>query len=154
MGNPYAPRRARTAGQAVTEKAQFLRRLRLLGYDDDQVREVSEHWDDFDETYTPEDRRALVRSSDAQLQAMLREINAEYIEGTRTPAEQTLEERAARVATAETEAADLMSEPVAKLIEWVGSDQARAMAVANLERDNATPRKTLLAAMDALILGT
>lgn len=155
MGDPYKATRSRRANQRAGELETFLGRLAALGADASQLADVVANWDNFEDGgYTRADRDALVRSSDAELRAKLRQIDEEYEVGTRTEDEVSLERIERAVIAAESDASDVMSLPVPKLIEWVGGDRVRAMAVSNLERGpEGGARKTLLEAVDRVISG-
>lgn len=153
-GDPYKATRSRRSNERAGQLDTFLNRLAALGADPSQLADVVANWDNFDGGYTRADRDALVRSSDAELRAKLRQIDEEYELGTRTEEETALERMTAAVTAAEVEASDLMSLPVPRLVDWVGVDRARAMAVSNLERGpDGGQRKTLLDAVDRVISG-
>lgn len=154
MGDPYKATRSRRSNERAGELDTFLNRLAALGADPAQMSDVASNWDNFEGGYTRADRDMLVRSSDADLRAKLRQIDEEYEIGTRTEEETGLERMSAAVTDAEVEAVDLMSLPVPKLVDWVGGNRARAMAVSNLERGpDGGQRKTLLDAVDRVITG-
>lgn len=153
--NPYEATRRRTSNERASDLAHLLTRLRALGADEDQVADVARHWDDFGDGYTPEDRAALVRSSDAELRAKILDVEEEYRVGTMTEEQDERDRHFHRVVRAEVEAFDLMTLPVAKLLAWVGDDRARAIAVQNLEAGpDGGSRKSLLAGLEKVISGT
>lgn len=157
MPNPYAPTRLPISEdeQARRDKATFLHRLKVLGLDDEGLRDVEEHWDDLDADWTPETRRQLARASDGALRQAIRDRNMEFTEGTTTAEEQDVAERQRAVEDAEAEASDKIGGTVAEVLEWVGGDPVRAMAASNLERGpDGGDRKTLTEALDRIIDGT
>lgn len=158
MPNPYAPTRLPITDEerADRDKAMFVGRLRQLGLDEDGIKDVEDHWDDFDgEDWTPDARRMLARAPDRVLREAIRNRNAEFTESTLTVEEQDVAELEAAVERAESEASDKMGGTVPEILEWVGDDRARAMAVSNLERGpEGGSRKTLTEALDRIIDGS
>lgn len=154
MGNPYQPRRYRIAQQSESPRDLFLRRLVRLGAGDEEVSAVREHWDDFNDDWTPQKRAELMAMSDAQLLALLTEVDDEYDEATTTEEVTVLADHAAAVEAAEVEAYDHMNDTVAGLLGWVGGNRVRAMAVLNLEQSpDGSKRVTLIDALNKVIDG-
>jgi len=157
MGNPKAPRRLAIsdAERGRRDKETLLNRLRLLGLDDEGLRDLEEHWDDFDESWTPEFRYQLTRTSDARLLALIRGREDEYRYATTTEDDESLEARARAVAAAEPEAQDKLNGTIREVLAWVGDDPVRAMAARNLEANpEGASRVTLLDALDRILNGT
>ncbi len=153
-GDPYRATRTRTARQSVSELDQFVARIRALGADDDQVHDVVENWDNFESGFTIADRNQLVRSTDTQLREQIMASQDEFRYATTTDEDDDFDRHVKAVAEAEIEALDLMTLPVPKLVEWVGEDRARAIAVSNLEDGpDGGHRKTLLDAVQRIITG-
>lgn len=136
MANPYkGSGPTRRAHESVSELDQFVGRLRRLGATDDEVAQVVEGWDRFDEDWTPRRRREFVRASDAEIVADLAALRAEYGGGTGDGG----------VAG---EAARVVDQTAAKVLAWVDGDPVRARAVLPFERMQPDGgRKTLIAAL-------
>jgi hypothetical protein len=150
MPNPKAPRVYRQASESVTPLDQFLGRLERLGADAEQLTTVRERWDDFDDQWTPEARSALLAVPDAQLRAMLRQVEQEYVDGTTVPAEDEPD-----AGNNLTEARDRIGQSVPALLQWVADDPARAQAVVLAEMEAAAEegrpqRRTLLQPLAAI----
>lgn len=156
MGNPYAATKLPPTPEEMVErdKAMILERLRLLGLDDEGLRDVAENWSNFSEDWTPETARALARMPDGRLRDLIRERNDEFDASTLSEDEQSLIARTAAVEDAEAKAADKIQGTIPEILEWVGDDPVRAMAISNLEQGpEGGNRKTLVAELDRIIGG-
>lgn len=151
MPNPYAPRGpVKVATESVSELDAFLDRLRRLGADDEAIDEVREHWDDFDESWTPETRRELARKNDSELRRAILAIDEEYDASTLTEeeVEQTAEDRARDAARAE--APGHMGDTIPNILDWVDYDPIRAEVVLALESSpEGAGRKTLIEQLES-----
>lgn len=157
MGNPYAPTRLPISDDeaAGRDLVTLVGRLRVLGLDEEGIADLIQHWDDFDDDWTPDTRRALVRAPDRELQRLIRSRDSEFAESTLTAEEQALEDLTQAVMRAEVVGEDKIGGTVAEVLEWVSEDRVRAMAASNLERSPAGgQRKTLLAELDRIINGS
>lgn len=156
MPNPYQATRLRGEPDSARDKATLLRRLRMLGLDDDGLQDVDDHWDDLnDDDWTPAKRYQLVRASDSVLMAAIRDRYAEFMDSTTTTEQQDIAALDAAVTRAEVEANDKIGGTVADVLAWVGDSRVRAMAASNLERGpDGGSRKTLTEALDRIINGS
>lgn len=154
--NPKAPwpRRHDPQPDRQHPRDAFANRLRLLGAADDVVADVVAQWDD--DTWSDEDRAALVAMSDEALRAELDSIEREHYEGTHTEDEEAAERYAAAVALAE----QVIGENVRTVIEWVDAEEVtdlpevrllRALAVLELEQASEKPRTTLIAHVNGVV---
>lgn len=139
MPNPYAGSgRVRRAHESISELDQFVGRLRRLGATDDEVSQVVDGWDQFDDDWTPRRRREFVRSTDAEIVGDLAALRAEYA-------------GAGGGDGMASEAARIVDQTAAKVLAWVDGDPARARAVLPFERMQADGgRKTLIAALSKI----
>ena len=156
MGNPYAATKLPPTPEErlARDKVMILERLRLLGLDDEGLRDLEENFSNFSDDWTPDAARALARMPDAKLREAIRARDDEFDASTLTEDEQTIADREAAVAEAETVAADKIQGTVPEILEWVGEDPVRAMAVSNLELGpEGGSRKTLVEALDRIIGG-
>lgn len=138
------------AEENVGELEGFLERLRILGATPDELAAAREHWDDFDDEWTPEVRRDYVRQSDDVLRADLHAARREYLEGTTDPEVLEAADRDAEVEALAVEALEHNGYTVAKVLEWVGDDPARAEAMLAVERTRGDARKGVLEPLEAL----
>ncbi len=153
MPNPYkSTKPIRVAHESVSELDQTLARLRRLGLDDDGLADVREHWDDFNDDWTPEVRRELVRATDSKLRDLIEGVYAEYKTGTVDEAEDAASETESHYLTARADALGRMGDTIPGILEWVAADPVRARAVRDLETvAEGANRKTLVEKLDALI---
>lgn len=153
MSNPYKSRKPiRVANESVSELDGFLARLRRLGLDDSGLSDVKEHWDDFDEDWTPERRRTLVRLPDSRLRQMIVSVDDEFEFGTITEEDADAEQVDAAYVAAKADALGRMGDTVSGILEWVAADPIRARAVADLETlPEGANRKTLVEKLDAIL---
>lgn len=156
MGNPYAPTKLAPSAEQLLErdKKMLLDRLRLLGLDEEGLRDVEENWSNWTEDWTPDKARALARMPDRRLREAIIARDDEFDASTLTEDEQSIVDRAAAIDEAEAEASDKIQGTIPEILEWVGDDPVRAMAVSNLERGpEGGSRKTLVEALDRIIGG-
>src|SRR5688572_6588734 len=120
MGNPYAPTRLAIddAERARRDKAMLLKRLRLLGLDDEGLADVEKNWDNLnDDDWTPQARAMLARASDVKLLEAIRARDTEYSASTQSADDQDLAARERAVVAAETVAVDKLAGTVAQVME-------------------------------------
>lgn len=155
MPNPYAPRvTRRTEPEQVGELAGFLHRLRLLGATDEELASVADTWDQLTDEFTVLDRAQMLAWDDEKLGAELAALRAEYRQHTTTEADDATEAAARATNTAQAEAHDVVGRPVASVLEWVGSDVLRAIAILDLEQGpDGAARKTLVVPLRTLVEG-
>lgn len=151
MSNPYEPGDYRSAtGEVQGELATVLERLRTLGATPDELAAFEEHWDDFDDDWTPERRAQLRYASDPELRQMIGSVRVEHFEHTHTEDEEADVVAEQRAAAAAEEAPGHMGGSVKSLLAWVDEDPdlvlARARAVYDLEVDG-QQRTTLLSGL-------
>lgn len=172
-GDPYRP----TAGKVVhavdvlSEKDHFLLRLGQLGATTAEVESMAEYWDVEDPTEDwPTERARLLAMDDMALVEAIAASRAEWAamhpDGLepaqiRDPAPEPepdapepdpevvpdAEEHEGTIGSTE----DLPQGSVAVLLEWVGTDIARAQAIVAREANEYAPRSTLLKPLDLLI---
>lgn len=148
--NPKAPWPRSTPGRQDRQHPRdaFANRLRQLGAADDIVADVIAAWDD----PAWDNRDEVVAYSDEALAAELREIEAEFRNGTRTPEEDEADEHERVVAEAEA----LSGANVDDVNAWVdeaapGTKALRAWAVMRLEHEREKPRKGVLEHVTAVL---
>jgi hypothetical protein len=171
LSNPKAARISRTSIEQLSPRDTMARRLRILGASDDEMEAFLDSWDRLDDEWTAESRREFTHLSDAALREALAKVRAEY------PFE---EERRGELldANPNSVAVGVISDSVdveisgvqlpagappigssiAVLDAWVDDNPERAVMVADAEVLDAqlrgqTPRKTLLAKMNAVVDG-
>lgn len=144
MPDPYAPGRSSTAREkgGQTGKAAFLARVRRLGATEEEVADLDEQWDRFDDDWTPEMQAALVAKRDRELREAIRWMHVEDETGT------TTEEEAQFKATFE--APLIVTRPIREVLEWVGDEPIRAQAALDAERKQDRPRVTLIEDLERL----
>lgn len=122
----------------------FCKRMAAAGATAEQIEEVRNQWDQFDEDWTPK-RQAEVRFwSTARIRRELETIDDEFVEATTTEDEEAeLDLAAARQATI-VDARQVIDRRIDLVLEWVGDDLLRADAIRELEAASDKPRATLL----------
>lgn len=78
MGNPKAPRIARSSHESVGGIDYLTQRLQLLGATHEEIMGVRRNWADDDDDWGDEDRAAILQVSDAELKRMLHATREEY----------------------------------------------------------------------------
>lgn len=145
MPNPYAPVSIRRGSAEVVDQLPgFLTRLRALGATDAEVAAVEQSWGQFDDDWGPADQAAMVAWPDTRLRDELLAIRQEYRENTTTDAEAAAQADTAAADVAEREAAERIGGNVKSLLDWVGTDGIRAVAVLNLELSPDGGKRTTL----------
>lgn len=149
MPDPFAARGpVRVASERKSDLESFVERIRRLGAGSAEIAAVREHWDDFNDDWTPERRDATVRLNDAELLAEVRAAADEYDHDTTDDDE--LAERVDRIV--EHDAFDVapavLAGTVAQVIARAEHDDAFAYAAVELEfSDDGARRKGILAAL-------
>lgn len=129
-----------------------LRRLRLLGADQEMLDDLAEHWDEFDDDWTPERRRYFVTLPDKALAEVIRSVREEWDFATTDEITAERLEFERRVATAEIEVDGRIGQSVAALLAWVGDDRARATALYHAESAaDGQGRVTLLRPLEEML---
>lgn len=131
--------------ESETQLDHLVRRLGLLGAKPDELDALRDAWHEGDDSQWVMPRADLAHASDDTLLALLADVQHEYHVGTTSE-----DEDAARAAQ---EAAVLLAEEawvvvsertVPEVMEWVGTDTARAVAATQAEQTRPQPRATLL----------
>lgn len=160
--DPFAAQgEPRVAPQSDSELEGFVERLRQLGATDDELAQVRDGWDDFDDptdpdaTWTPEKRYLFVRLSDRHLLEAIRGPRHEYEYATHDEDEQGQLDAERAYIAAKGEAFARLGGNVGSIIDWVVTDTVRAQAVIDAEHEAAASeqrdtRKTLLEALEPL----
>ena len=154
MGSPFAARVKRTTRESLSELEQFVVRLRQLGATDDEIQTTRDSWDELDDEWTAHDRTSLTLASDEQLRAELGALRAEFQHDTTDETQQEAIDAASFAARTAEVAASMVKQGVGQILEWVGEDVGRAIAILALEvGPNGGKRKTLVPALEQLIAG-
>lgn len=155
-GSPFAARvkRTGTEPQSLSELDQFISRLRGLSATDEEIESVRSTWDDLDDGWTAEDRRHLARLPDDELRAELVATREEYDHATTTETEQETLDTAGFLEQQRAEAAAVITKAIGPVLEWVGEDVARAIAILELEQsESGAKRKGIVEPLTALVDG-
>lgn len=153
MPNPFAPRVSRrTQPEAVSQLDGFLERMRLLGATDEEVASVRDSWDDFSDGWTVEARDQLLAWDDEKLRDELLALRGEHREATTTEDDDLAAAADSAVQAARDEAHEQIGKPVAAVLEWVGTDALRAIAILDLETGpDGAERKTLVEPLRSML---
>jgi hypothetical protein len=147
-----APAPADDEGRRLLD--HFRARLRDLGASDDEMADVEEWWDTFDDEWTPDYRREVALEwSDERIARDVIDVRREEA-AARPPDTTHQEDDMAEGDTVEGMAAQFMDEgaTIAAIMDWVGDDPARARAVldAELAKGEDGARSTLVARLEGL----
>ena len=168
MTNPKQARTRRVVNEQQSDRDIIARRLRLLGASAEEIAAALASWEDLDDDWTEQARHAFAHTSDKRLREGLDAIRAEYpyeeerrgtlIEGAPDAVAMGAFARDEQPLPQLPEGAPSINSTIAVLEEWVGAIAERAALVAEAEKLDAqmrgeTPRKTLLAKMEAVVDG-
>lgn len=152
MGNPFAARVSRTGTESLSELEQFVVRLRALGASDEEIATVRSTWDDLEDGWTEADRTSLTLLPDDELRAELIATRDEYVHDTTDTVQQEAIDATTFAAQVAAEAGEVVKRNVGLVLEWVGEDVGRAIAILDLELgDHGGKRTTLVEPLRALI---
>lgn len=134
-----------------TRLQEVVERITLLGGSDEQLAWVKKEWADMQ----PDEQEALFRANDAVLGQQIRDGQREAAEElasqSSTPVtDAALREHAEGVKSQEDEDLELLGLRIETIMEQVGDDPEIAYRLHELEAAAHQPRKTLLAALEAI----
>lgn len=131
----------RRISEKVSPLDSIQNRLSILGAPDDMIDNLAYQWDNFDDEWTPETQREMVHWSDARLIAEITGILAEYHDATNEVDDQHYVQLTARRLAA--------GSTIPAILEWVGDDMSRALAVIAAEKQGKL-RGKLIAQLEAI----